>query len=768
MQVRKFHLGSALAVLAVTAFANAGSRAQAPSQTVPQSPLSAMAPWMNASLPPDDRADLVQAQMAQDEELTLVRGYLGVAAPRTRSPQPAWMLQNLPSSAGYVPGIPRLGIPALRETDASLGVANGRHMRPGDQATALPASILTASTWNAALAHDAGVMLGTETRDKGFNVLLDGGVDLAREPRNGRTFEYTGEDPLLAGVIAGEVIRGAQEQHVLSTAKHYALNDQESGRFQMNANMDEAAMRESDLLAFEIAIEHGAPGAVMCAYNKVNGVYACENDLLLNKVLKAEWGYPGFVLSDWGAVHSAAMAANNGLDQESASVLDKQDFFAEPLKQAVASGDVSSARLHDMAHRILRSMFVHGLFDYPVSPKPIATEADAAVAERTAEEGIVLLKNQNNLLPLAHPQRIAVIGAHADLGVLSGGGSSQVIPVGDDAGNEILVGGPVTNVPKVGVQVPSEIMVYDPPAPLATIRALAGGASVAFDDGTDVARAAAVAKAADIAIVFAQQWMREGRDVPGLSLPANQDVLIDAVASANPHTIVVLETGGPVVMPWLAKAAAVMEAWYPGQGGAQAIARTLFGLANPSGRLAITFPQSEAQLPHPSPSIAIQSSLDVNYAEGANVGYKWFEAQKLTPLFPFGYGLSYTSFRYGGLSAQGGTTVTVGFDVTNAGARLGKAVAQIYAAPPAQIYAAPPAADGRDVRRLIGWSKVDLKPGETQHVSVTADPRLLAHFDAAAHKWHVAAGNYLVSLGESSATAAAYAWVHVDESTIKP
>jgi beta-glucosidase len=760
MQVRKFQVASALAVLAVIAVGNTGSLGQAPSPTVLQNAPSATAPWMDASLQPDDRADLVQTQMTQDEELTLVRGYLGMPAPKTRSPQPAWMLPDLPSSAGYVPGIPRLGIPALRETDASLGVANGRHMRPGDQATALPASILTASTWNAALAHDAGVMLGSESREKGFNVLLDGGVDLAREPRNGRTFEYVGEDPLLAGVIAGEVIRGAQEQHILSTAKHYALNDQESGRFVMNANIDEAAMRESDLLAFEIAIEHGVPGAVMCAYNKVNGVYACENDFLLNKVLKADWDYRGFVLSDWGAVHSTTMAATNGLDQESASVLDKQDFFAEPLKQALANGEVSAARLHDMAHRILRSMFAHGLFDYSVSRKPIAAQADAAVAERTAEEGIVLLKNQNNLLPLAHPQRIAVIGAHADVGVLSGGGSSQVVPVGDNADNEILVGGPVTNVPKVGVQMPTEVMVYDPPSPLSAIRALAGGASVAFDDGTDVVRAAAMAKAADVAIVFAQQWMREGRDVPGLSLPANQDALIDAVASANPHTIVVLETGGPVVMPWLGKAAAVMEAWYPGQEGAQAIARTLFGLANPSGRLAITFPQSEAQLPRPSPAVAIQTSLDVNYTEGANVGYKWFEAQNLTPLFPFGYGLSYTSFRYSGLSAQGGTTVTVGFDVTNTGARSGKTVAQIYAA--------PPAAEGRDVRRLIGWSKIDLKPGETRHVSVAADPRLLAHFDVPAHNWHVAAGNYLVSLGESSAASAAYAWVHVDESTIKP
>ncbi|MBU6299653.1 MAG: glycosyl hydrolase, partial [Alphaproteobacteria bacterium] len=248
----------------------------ASAQTTPP----AAPPWMNAALSPDRRADLLQAQMTQDEELTLVRGYFGLNATINPKypPPPEAILKVLPHSAGYVPGIPRLGIPAQLETDASLGVANGRHMRPGDQATALPASILTASTWNADLAYKAGTVLGTEVRDKGFNVLLDGGVDLARDPRNGRNFEYAGEDPLLAGTIAGETIRGAQDQHIISTAKHYAVNDQETARNWLSADLGEAAMRESDLLAFEIAIERGKPGSIMCAYNRVNGVYSCEND----------------------------------------------------------------------------------------------------------------------------------------------------------------------------------------------------------------------------------------------------------------------------------------------------------------------------------------------------------------------------------------------------------------------------------------------------------------------------------------------------------
>jgi beta-glucosidase len=699
-------------------------------------------PWMNASLSPDQRADFVQAQMTQDEELVLVRGY------------------NWFPSAGYVPGIPRLGVPELRESDASLGVANGGHMRPGDTATALPASILTASSWNTALAHDAGVMLGTEIRDKGFNVLLNGGVNLTREPRGGRTFEYAGEDPLLAGTIAGQVVRGAQEQHLISTVKHYALNDQESGRFTMNANIEEGAMRESDLLAFEIAIEHGDPGAIMCAYNRVNGIYACENDFLLNRVLKGDWAYPGFVLSDWGAVHSAGLAANSGLDQESAAKADSQPFFGDPLKQAVASGEVSPARVRDMAHRILRSMFAHGLFDFPASPQPIAAQADAALAQRVAEEGIVLLKNGTHLLPLIHPKRIVVIGAHADLGVLSGGGSSQVIPLGDTPEQEIFVPGPVSANPKKGAKPPGDIVVYDPPSPLSAIRAQAPDAVVSYDDGTDIARAAAAAKNADVAIVFGQQWMREGRDVPNLSLPNDQDALIDAVASANPRTVIVLETGGPVLMPWLSKASAVLEAWYPGQGGAMAIARILFGAASPSGHLAVTFPMSEDQLPHPSPPFTIQTSADMNYTEGADVGYRWFEAQNLTPLFPFGYGLSYTTFRFAKLVAQGGGTPTASFDVTNTGTRAGQAVAQVYAEPPQGA--------AREVRRLIGWSKVELAPNETRHVKVTADPRLLAHYDVATRTWHVAAGNYLVSLCGSSADPASYAWVHLDERTMKP
>ena len=751
---------SAVAVLLVTV-------------TIPITAVQAQpgAPWMNGALSPDARAALIQSQMTVSEELTLVHGYIGINADWLRVPLPKDIVAQLPGSAGYVSGIPRLGIPALAESDASLGVANGRHMRPGDQATALPSSLLTASTWDPDLAYAGGAMIGAEAHAKGFNVLLAGGVDLAREPRNGRTFEYSGEDPLLAGVMVGAAIRGTQDQHIISTSKHFAMNDQETARTVVSADITDEAMRESDLLAFELAIEHGDPGAIMCSYNRVNNVYACESDYLLNHVLKQDWSYKGFVLSDWGAVHSTVDAAVNGLDQESSWSHDTQDYFGAALKDAVAAGTVPQARLDDMVHRILRTMFAKGLFDHPAVKAPIDVQADGDVAQRDAEGGIVLLKNEGNLLPLAlktkKPLRILLVGGHADTGVMSGGGSSQVIPVGNDPSQELMIGGAARIIHNEVVEFPHDVIVLDPPSPLAAIRQMAPKARLTFDYGDDAARAAALAKKADIVIVFATQWMHEGVDVADLSLYGQQDAMIDAVAAANPHTIVVLETGGPVLMPWLEKAGAVLEAWYPGNRGAVALARILFGAVDPSGRLAVTFPLSESQLPHPvitgrSPigatigTVGTPTAYDVIYSEGASIGYKWFQPQNLTPLFPFGFGLSYTSFDYGGLTASGGKTLTVSFDVRNTGTREGKTVAQVYAKPPFG-----------DVR-LIGWSKVDLQPGETRHVTLSADPRLLAMFDGDANLWRVADGDYTVRLGDSSAHISATAAAHVGASTIKP
>jgi beta-glucosidase len=680
------------------------------------------APWMSKALSSDRRAELVLRRMTMDEKLQLVRG-------RLKPPHGREM-------AGYVPGVPRLGIPPLLEINGGIGVADAYEEAPAWEATPLPAEIAIAATWNPSLAYEGGAMVGTEARRRGFNVLLGGAVNLTRNPHNGRNFEYAGEDPLLAGTMVGEMVRGIQDQHVVSTLKHFAVANQETGRAVLDARISAPAMRESELLAFEIAMEHGDPGSMMCAYNRVNGVYACENDYLLSAVLRRDWTFRGWVMSDWGAVHSTVNAARAGLDQESAAEMDSQAYFGEPLRRAVMGGGVRLSRLRDMARRIVRTLFAKGVVDAPPDSMPIDAEADAAVARQIAEEGIVLLRNRSNQLPLSHNlRRIAVIGGHANDGVLSGGGSSQVIPFGGPA---VALTWRNDDPLMLYKQV-----VYDPSPPLRAIAAQAPQAAIDYVDGQNPAEAARIAVGADVAIVFVVKWQTEGSDAKSLDLPDGQDQLVAAVAAANPNTIVVLETGNPVLMPWLDQVRAVVEAWYPGARGGDAIAAVLFGEVNPSGRLPITFPKSEDQLPRPrivGDARPSRGGFAVTYAEGADVGYRWFAARDFAPLFPFGFGLSYTSFNYGRLTVAGGKT---SFDVTNTGGRPGSEVAQVYAN--------DPAADNGVRRRLIGWSKIVLQPGETRRISVTADPRLLASFDERARCWRIATGRYQVFVGASSA-----------------
>jgi len=701
---------------------------------------AAAEPWMNTTLGADERAALVLREMTLDDKLKLVYGYLGADSDAKKMKRPA---PSHDQSAGFVYGVPRLGIPHLWETDAGLGVASqaGPNVR---YATALPSGLNTAATWDVGTAYAGGAMIGAEARAYGFNVLLAGGVNLLREPRNGRNFEYGGEDPLLAGRIVGAQIRGIQSNHVVSTLKHFALNDQESGRTTVNVRIDEAAARMSDLLALQIANEDGNPGAVMCSYNRVNGVHACENAHLLNEVLKDDWGFAGWVMSDWGAVHSTVPAANAGLDQQSGMPFDVSDYFGAPLKEAVLNGWVPRARLDDMARRVLRAMFEHGVVDHPVAPAPdtIAFEAHAAVSLKDAQEGMVLLKNDAHALPLnGAVKRIAVIGGHADKGVLAGGGSSLVYPKG---GNAVPGIAPTTW--------PGPVMYY-PSAPLEAIRKRAPGATVTYLDGADRAAAAALARASDAVVVFATQWTGEGMDVPDLALPDRQDDLVAAVAAANPRTVVVLETGGPVTMPWLANVGAVLEAWYPGTSGGAAIAGILFGDVNPSGHLPATFPASEAQLPRPVldgfPHVDGRR-FETDYHEGAAVGYKWFDLKGLKPLFPFGHGLSYTDFTLSGIEAEvKDGIVHAAFTVTNTGRVAGKEVAQVYVAPVGARWEAP--------KRLAGFAKVDVQPGARVRASVTVDPRLLAVFDATTKTWNVAAGEYRVILAASAADARAVA-----------
>jgi beta-glucosidase len=690
-------------------------------------------PWLDRTLPAEIRVALTLEAMTLDEKIRLVHGRVGFSFGGKPKPDGAI------GSAGYVEGIPRLGIPALQESDAGLGVANPHNVRPGDEATPFPSGLAIAATFDAELAELAGTRMGAEARAKGFNVLLAGGANITRDPRNGRNFEYAGEDPLLTGVIVGSTIRGIQSNRIISTIKHFALNAQETDRLVLSANIDPVAARESDLLAFQIGIEVGRPHAVMGAYNRVNGTYSCENDFLLNQVLKRDWAYSGFVMSDWGAVHTTEKAALSGLDQESGEEMDEQVYFGSALKEAVEKGNVPLERLNDMVRRILRGMFASGIVDDP--PKPggsIDYTLHAETAQTIAERGLVLLRNRNGTLPLAKGlKRIVVIGAHADKGVLSGGGSSQVIPVGGIA------------VPNLGPRDFPGPLVYDPSSPLKAIEAEAGGAQVEYVEGDDISRAVEVANGADAVIIFAHQWMAEMYDAPDLTLPDNQDHLIAAVAATNQTTVVVLETGGPVRMPWLSPTAAVIEAWYPGARGGEAIARALFGEVNPSGRLPITFPSDESQLPRRANTessnagkVADNRTVDVNYVEGANVGYKWFDTNGIKPLFPFGFGLSYTAFAFMELTATTlGSSVTISLEVKNVGAYRGAAIPQFYLRRPD---------DAAFPIRLVGWHRVMLDPGETRRVTATIDPRLLARFDTAAGGWEIAPGRYTVEAGANA------------------
>jgi len=695
--------------------------AQSPNQVMNQ---ASKGPWMDKSLSPDKRADLLLEQMTLDEKVTLVHGFdvWAYTAPSQ------WL-----GGAGLVPGIPRLGIPDLQMTDGRSGVANtgGR----GRYATALPSALAAAASWDLKLAYAYGALVGKEVRDVGFNVSLGGTANIIREPRNGRNFECWGEDPILIGKMLGRELKATQDQQVVGNINRYAVNDQEAGRTTVNAIIDKRSMRESDLLAFEIAIKESDVGTVMCAYNRVNGDYACENSYLLDEVLKKDWAYKGWVMSDWGATHSTVKAALAGFDQEEPG----GRYFGEALKAAVEKGEVPMARLDDMVHRILRTEFVFGVFDNPPVPRPVNPFTGAEVAQRVAEQGIVLLKNGSGQLPLkaSRVKSIAVIGSHADVGVLSGGGSDQI----DAAGGNAV---PPPSTGKAGASGGSGTPpgVWHPSSPLKAIRAKAPNDKVVYDPGTDFGAAAKLAAVSDVAIVFVNQHTTEGRDVRNLSLPDNQDQLVSQVAAANPRTIVVLETGGPVLMPWIDNVSAALEAWYPGIRGGEAIANILFGDVNPSAKLPVTFPKSEADMPHHAIPETAPPASEINYTEGLKVGYKWFDAEGKEPLFPFGFGLSYTTFSYSGLKTTPDKETMVSFNVTNTGERAGAEIVQVYVSLPASA--------GEPPKRLVAWDKIQLAPGETKAVSLRLDPHYLSIFNVDKDDWELVPGEYKVYVGGSS------------------
>ncbi len=646
-------------------------------------------------------------------------------------------------AAGFVPAQPSLCIPDLVLNDAGQGVGDAQ-----TNTTAFPAPIAQSSSWDPALQWRFGAALGWQAWHKGVNVQLAPGVEIDRVQLNGRNFEYMSEDPYLAAQGAVAEVRGIQSNPVIATVKHYVANSQETNRMTVSSDVDQRTLEELYTAPYEAAVKQGHAGSVMCSYNRIDGTYACENRDTLTTILKRQFGFTGFVMSDWGATHSTIAAANAGLDME--MDVKPGQYFTAPLKTAVQDGQVPTSRLNDMVTRIVRTMFAVGIFDHPAASEPAAAAAnaqrpqDVALARSLSEAGTVLLKNQGQLLPLTgSAKRIAVIGPGA------GPAGAQQFYNGAGSGH----------IPEFGAK-------SDGVTPLQGItqRALADGDVVTYADGSSPAAASVVAKTADVAIVFAGSQDSEGVDRSTLDLssgncsfvvctpqPVDQDSLISQVAAANPHTIVVLNTGGPVLMPWLNQIQGLFEAWYPGQQDGNAIAALLFGDADPSAKLPETFPASQSDLPTRTPQQypGVNDAAGIphaTYSEGLLVGYRWYDAKHITPLFPFGFGLTYTTFAMRNLHLSAGrgrpAIANATFTVADTGPRLGAEIAQLYVADPRSA--------GEPPKQLKGFQKVLLRPGALTTVKLPIDFRSLAHWSDSAHRWKVGSGCYRVLVGDSS------------------
>ncbi|MBO2450665.1 glycoside hydrolase family 3 C-terminal domain-containing protein [Actinomadura barringtoniae] len=794
-------------------------------------------PWMDHSKPAAQRVAALLPRMTIDEKVSMTASLSNDTYAR----------ETLP--------IPRLCIPALRLNNGPAGVGSGGPVQP--QTTAMPAPLGMAASFDPEVARAYGYVLGRETRDTGRNLSEGPDVDIARVPLNGRTFEAFGEDPYLSGRIVTGEVRGVQSQGVISEPKHFVGNSQETDRNTIDEKIDERTLRQIYLKPYEMSLK-AEPGAVMCAKNLVNGAHACEHKVLQQGVLKNEWGFDGFVVSDFSSCYDTVRCAEGGLDFE----LPAGKYYGAALKTAVEAGKVSQANLDDHVSRVLTSMFRLGIFDRAQITRPIDVKGDGAIARHVAEEATVLLKNRGGVLPLRKNRSVALIGASSRTAVATGGGSAGVAPtykvspleafqargvkVTQSQGMPPVELGPQPAVPTYALKSedgrpgltaryfknpnwtgdPAVTRVdpwiaMDPsggppdvpgfPADGWSIRwngtltAPADGDYVLhltnyrsaslYLDGTkllssgggfpssttsatvhltkgeshqfrvdwskptgqamisvawtppaslvdpQIAEAAEAARHTDTAVVFAADKDTEGRDRPGLALPGHQDQLIEAVAKANPHTVVVLNTGGPVLMPWLDKVAGVVQAWYPGQEHGNAAASVLLGEKDPAGRLPITFPKSLADTPASTPAQYPGVNGVATFSEGLGVGYRHYDAKGIAPLFPFGYGLSYTSFRLSRLNVHGDR---VSVDVANTGSRRGSEVVQVYVG----------GADGRDAgappRRLAGIAKVSLAPGEHRRVTLSLDDRPFAHWDEASHAWVTPHGTYTVSAGTSS------------------
>lgn len=650
---------------------------------------------------PDARAREIVSQMTLDEKIQELHGVADSQHYRV------------------VLGIPRLGIPDLTITNGPAGATNGGPGHQG-QATALPAPISVAATWDVNLAYLYGTVLGSEAHDLANGLVEAPTINIARVPQNGRTFEGYGEDPYLVGQISVSNIQGIQDQGVIANVKHHAGNNQETNRGSINDEIDQRTLFEIYLPAFEASVKQGQVGSLMCAYNKVNGPFSCENDFLMNQILKTEWGFTGFVTSDFGAVHSTVPSALAGLDLEMPTGV----YFGDALKVAVQSGDVPMSVIDDKLVRRFGTMIASGVFDNPPSNQPIPAEQDGIAARQLAEEGMVLLKNDSGALPLdgSRLHSIAVIGPYAVRAMTGGGGSSHV--------NPLYTIGPVPGIRnRVGPAV-----------------------TVNFADGSDIPAAVLLAHSSEVAIVMVGDNETEGSD-HALSLSGNQDELVEAVAAANPNTIVVLKSGSAILMPWVNSVPAILEAWYPGEEDGNAVAAILFGDFNPSGKLPITFPRNLEDVPANTPEQYPGVNGVAHYSEGVFVGYRHYDSRGIDPLFAFGHGLSYTSFSYDDLAIsldracfadEPNQTFVVDLDVTNTGKLAGGEAVQLYVGMPSTDDLPQPP------EQLKRFQKVYLAPGETTHVQFVLDARSLSHWETAVHSWAVTPGLYQIMVGSSS------------------
>ncbi len=677
--------------------------------------------WCDTALSPGARAGLLLAELTREEKISLLAGddLTGVAGGEG-------------THTGTSNGVPRVDLPTIYYSDGPMGVRSG-------QGTAMPAPIGLAATWDPQIARRYGALIANEARHKGNDVVFAPTVNIARLPQNGRTFEGYGEDPYLVSRMAVGWIEGAHSEGLIANVKHYAANNQEGlginsppelflgvgllgNRLVTNAVIDERTLREIYLPAFEAAVKEAHVGSVMCSYNRVNGAYACENEFLLKKVLREDWGFSGYVLADYGAAKITSNSLNSGLDFDPWPGLSYHPLLVTPL---VTSGAVSAATLDERVRNVLRTLFAFGALDRPAhvyDNEQIDKEGHARAAGEIEEQAITLLKN-DGVLPLDATQlhSIAIIGADADR-FQKRGGSAGITP-----------------------------FFFTTPREKITERA-GPGIEVRFDAGDSASQAAATATGADVALVFVSDSSIEGADRTCLSLNCpldvladrrDQDGLIEAVAAANPNTVVVLETGAPVLTPWRDRVKGMVEAWIPGSDAGTAIARVLFGDVDPGGRLPVTFPNSEADLPtagHPERYPGIAENAE--YSEGVFVGYRWFDENHLEPAFPFGHGLSYTRFRYSDLRVSSSEVSAM---LTNTGARAGSDVAQLYIGIPE-----PAAGVNQPPRQLKGFQKVRLAPGQSATVRFPLDSRSFAFWDVASKHWNSTPGCYSIGVGPSS------------------